>query len=138
MTKQNINMAFPQENRAEIVGEITIVQKYDVTRRDIDDLLITAFEGGINYWCQSLVVVGDWPSGAEFASGCVSRGSVIELYVPGEDTIYPLTLKALIEGIGQAIQHFNEPSLEAFMDNHDATYADVAVQYALFGDVIYG
>ena len=36
--------------------------KFDVeiTQQDIDDIMCSALEGGINYWCRKAEVVGDY------------------------------------------------------------------------------
>ena len=74
-----------------------------VRNEDIDDIMVSALEGGINYWCRKAEVKGGYLG--EYASDQISRG-------------------------GELILHDTE--------DIDAEDADCIIQYALFGDVIYG
>ena len=42
------------EKKFEICTKITVY----LTQQDIDDIMVSAFEGGINYWCRRVVVQG--------------------------------------------------------------------------------
>lgn len=111
----------------------------EITNQMIDDILCAAFEGGINYWCGNVMVLGDWPEGAKYASECPSRGG--QLALPEQDdyetTWHPLDRGRIEAGIRKAAIESNQ-SVEEFYENHDAGDADCAVQYALFGEVVYG
>jgi len=48
---------------------------------------------------------------------------------------YPLTMKRLLDGI---VQNMNERPHDCDLENYDATTADCILQYALFGEVIFG
>lgn len=48
-----------------------------------------------------------------------------------------LSQEDLKRGIRKAAEHY-KVTIEGFHDNHDATWADVAVQFALFGKIIFG
>ena len=37
----------------------------EITDEMIDDILCAAFEGGSNYWCIRVLILGRWPQGAE-------------------------------------------------------------------------
>ena len=41
------------------MSKIKIEMEIEVTDQDIDDIVCTAFEGGINYWCDHVEPVGD-------------------------------------------------------------------------------
>ena len=41
---------------------ISIAKEVKVTAEDIDDIMCSALEGGINYWCCKAEVVGAVPS----------------------------------------------------------------------------
>lgn len=108
-----------------------------VTDEMVEDFLVTAFEGGSNYWIDSVGVVGEWPYGSLYASECLTRGvDLLIVTVDGErDTLTLVNMKA---GIRSAAKHFKK-SLVDFYEEHDAGDADVALQMALFGgEVIYG
>lgn len=121
---------------------ISVERKIKVTDKDIDDIITTAFEGGITYWCCKVEVVGDYL--AKFASEQISRGGTVRLYDSVEDTVYDLTLENFMEGLTKAIEDnwydsygwYDGNSIDTC--NVDANVADVIIQLALFDDVIYG
>lgn len=41
-----------------IVETLFVRRSVNVSEQDIDDILCTAFEGGITYWCDSVVFMG--------------------------------------------------------------------------------
>lgn len=120
------------------VGKIEITTSFVVTRQDVDYLLVAALEGGITYWCDKVEIVGDWPEDAHFASECLSRNRNLMIHDYEEDTWHTLTLESFLEGIKNAMNDFGVSSFEQFMDDHDAGVADVIVQWAIFGEVLYG
>lgn len=121
---------------------IRVERKIKVTDQDIDDIITTAFEGGINYWCCKAEVIGDYLG--EYASEQISRGGTVRLYDSVEDAVYDLTLENFMEGLTKAIED-NWYDSYGWYDgdcidtcNVDADVADVIIQLALFDDVIYG
>ena len=44
----------------------------NLSQQDIDDIMVTALEGGINYWCRRAKVVGEYLG--EATSDQISRG----------------------------------------------------------------
>lgn len=119
-----------------VVGKVTVTQETDVTRQMVNDILCTAFEGGINYWCDS-ATAEVWPEGAEYTSDTLALGSVILIHDAEDDENYRLTLDMFLEGLSKAANHYGM-SIESFYNNHDAEYADLVVQFALFDTVVYG
>lgn len=111
-----------------------------VTEQDIDDIMATALEGGINYWCDGAEVVGEYLG--QYASDQISRDGELMLYDVEECTSYMLTLEMFLNGVVLAIEKgYATDWLEGnHIDtcNIDAEAADVIIQMALFGDVIYG
>lgn len=69
----------------------------NVTQEDVDDIVATALEGGINYWCRKAEVVGDYLG--EYASEQISRGGTLKLYDSEEDEVYELTRDKLLDGM---------------------------------------
>ena len=123
-------------NRFFIRSSIEVV----VTEQDIDDIMATALEGGINYWCRKVEVDGEYLG--TYASDQISQNGVLKLYDADDDASYVLTLELLLKGIDLAITEGY--ATDWFEGNHidtcniDAEAADVIIQFALFGDVIYG
>lgn len=126
------------ENKFNIEVEI----KLSVTEEDIDDIMCTALEGGITYWCNKAKVVGEYLG--EYGHEQIARGGTLELYDMEDDAVYELTREKLLNGIKLAVEHgyYNDYGWYAghYLDtcNVDAYVADTIVQLAIFGEVIYG
>ena len=122
-----------------IVGTFAI--KQDIPTQFVDDILCSAFEGGINYWCSSAYPVDmQFPDGAKYASDCLSRGRdiILEEFDEYDDSVklHLLTLKKFINGLSLYFENFGGSLIELH-DNHDAGHADCIVQYSIFGEVVY-
>lgn len=105
----------------------------------IDDIMTTALEGGITYWCDEAKVVGDYLG--EYASEQISRGGVLKLHDPEEDQYYELTLDKFLTGLKKVV---SERGLDVIYEGKidsseiDSEDADAIIQYAIFGEVVYG
>lgn len=122
--------------------EFRVSRTVVITKQDIDDIMVSALEGGINYWCKAAKVVEDKYYG-EFASDQISRGGSLRLYDYEEDEQYILTLEKFLNGVQLAFKEGygdNWYSEDGRLDvaNIDAESADIIVQLALFGEVVYG
>lgn len=110
----------------------------ELTEEDITDIVVTALEGGIGYWA-CLDNTGEEFENApeeEAVSETVARillnnGSV---FFEDEEARYELTLEKLLNGI----EKYANENGGLDMDDLDADMADAIVQYAIFGEVIYG
>jgi hypothetical protein len=104
----------------------------------IADLMVTAFEGGINYWCQE-VRVPNFPEGCKYASDVVAAGGDVVLIT---DDFPPktLNLEALKNGLQKMVDHpnprYKQQVLES-LEDYDVDFADNAVQFAAFGEQVY-
>ena len=122
--------------------ELNIEFTLSISDEDIDDIVCTALEGGITYWCREARVVGDCLG--EYASEQISRGGELILVDSESDDEYTLTKQKLLNGIRLAIYNhyyeaykwWNSNGIETC--NVDADAADVIIQLALFEDIIYG
>lgn len=116
-----------------------------VTDEDIDDIMVSALEGGINHWCAEAKVQGDYLG--EFASDQISRGGTLLLYDAKERKYEELTKEKFLEGLKRYLEH---PIYEdtIYPGTHegrflvdctliDAPASDMIIQYALFGEVVY-
>lgn len=127
---------------------VEVRQNIKVTQIDIDDIMVAALEGGINYWCCKAKVVGEYLG--EYASEQISRGGELKLYDAEDNEVYTLTLEKLLKGIKMAYEENYYSNYDwVIYDNVpdayeldccmiDAELADVIVQFALFNDVIFG
>lgn len=134
------------------------MKSYDVTAKisfrlkdeDIEDIIITALNGGIGYWA---CLDNSRPEYEEMGKDdCVDAwtgkilnngGTVYLIDEQDEDIVYGLTIEDLINGIKSYVENgldvygvFGNGSVN--LCNLDAASADTIVQLAVFGDVVYG
>ena len=121
--------------------EVNVCRTFQLTQEDIDDIVCTALEGGINYWCRKAEVVEDNYYG-EYASEQISRGGSLRLYDREEKKTYVLTLDKLLKGIKLYLEDYYDSycivdgKIETSMV--DAPASDSMVQYAVLGELVYG
>jgi hypothetical protein len=105
----------------------TVPVEYTITEYDLDCLLVTAFEGGINYWARINLRKGHGYFDAkvhDFEEA--DRGDCV------------LTREKLLAGIKLCATKYPRHFKDFIDESGDATTADVIVQCALFGEVVYG
>lgn len=116
-----------------------------VADQDIDDIMVSALEGGINYWCNDAVVVGDYLG--IFASDQISRGGMLKLHSYEEDEWFVLTKPKFVHGLEMVLSNDKQREKITEVDEEgrwldpgkiDAIMADVIIQYALFEEIVYG
>lgn len=120
---------------------IEIKMNVELTQEDIDDIVCTALEGGISYWCRKAEVVGEYLG--EYASDQISRGGTLKLYDAEDDEIYELTLEKLLYGfelwvMGGYDTYGAVCNEEVDTGEIDAEKADQILQLALFDEIIFG
>ena len=123
---------------------LSVEFKVRITDEDIDDIMVSALEGGINYWCCRAEAVG-LPLG-EYASDQISRGGMLRLYDREDESAYELTKEKLVKGISMYLENPTQSDVLEVIDHElrldtsyvDADVSDCMVQYALFDDIIYG
>lgn len=124
---------------------LTVTKNVNINQEDIDEIMCTALEGGITYWCMYAQSIMDdtWmkENNIVYLSDVIGRGGDIVLTT--EDGDYVLTLKAFLTGVQMAI---NDDTIEIETINNeyridtcmiDADIADIIIQYALFGKLVY-
>ena len=111
----------------------------NLTQQDIDDIMCTALEGGICYWCGRAEVVGEMLG--DYAHEQISRGGSLILHDAESSDKWELTRDKFLNGVKLYFEHGCEVPVE---DNAidtcgiDACAADSIVQYALFGKLVFG
>ena len=113
-----------------------ILRRIVIKEQNIDDIMVTALEGGINYWCDS-VDINSNPANKEYASEVIAYGGELRLYeIDGSQFI--LVRNMILKGIDKAMTHFGYDSFDSFMDNLDADLTDAIVQFAIFHELRFG
>ena len=110
-----------------------------LTNQDIDDIMCTALEGGINYWCGKAKVVGKYLG--DYASEQISRDGTLKLYDAESGEEFELTKEKFINGLTKFLEDGRSDLIsQGVIDTCclDACDADAIIQYALFDEVVYG
>lgn len=122
------------------VYEFEIVRTVRLSSEDIDDIMCAALEGGItSNWCGSVEVVGKYLG--EYAHEQISRNGKLKFNDMENGKIYTLDLAAFQRGFQKwtsSIDHLILIDDGIDTGNIDAYDADSIVQYALFGEVVFG
>lgn len=111
----------------------------EVTNQDIDDIMCTALEGGITYWCRRAEVVGGKYLG-EYTHEQISRGGSLMLYDAESSDKWELTLDKFKHGLQEWLRYNpGSVSVECIDTSYiDSNCADEIIQYALFNEVVFG
>ena len=125
--------------------KLTITKDVIIKESDIDDIMCTALEGGITYWCiDAKPTAENWPEkyGVKWLHEIISRGG--EIILTDEDDVkYRLTKHHFLTGLQQFVNEFNctlEPCNGGYnidTSEIDASGADLIIQYALFGELVF-
>lgn len=113
-----------------------------LTEQDIDDIMVAALEGGINYWCDEAEVIEE-KRVADWGHEQIARGGVLVLHDAESDDTWELNLEKFLNGFklwvevgGDQYNAIEDGKLDCC--NIDAGCADEIVQYALFGELVFG
>lgn len=124
--------------------KFTVEMKSDVTltQQDIDDIMVSALEGGINYWCREAEVVEEKRC-AEWGHEQIARGGGLILHDAESYYKWELTREKFLEGFKLWLENGGDKygavsNGEVDCGEIDAECADSIIQYAIFGEVIYG
>lgn len=123
--------------------QLELLINLEITGRDIDDIMATALEGGITYWCTRVKVKGEYLG--EYASEQISRGGTLEIYDSEGEAVYELTSENFTRGLEKYLKnptyetlYFEDGKYKVDVGSIDACAADSIIQYALFDEIIYG
>lgn len=116
------------------------------TGQDVDDIMVSALEGGICYWCDRVTVEGQYLG--KYASEQISRGGTLKVHVTEpfdeQDTEwYELDMEKFAQGFRLWLENGGDRygavgNGEVDTCEIDGEMADLIIQYALFGEVVYG
>ena len=120
--------------------KVHIDMDVDLTQQDIDDIMVTALEDGICYWCGRAEVVGEMLG--DYAHEQISRGGSLILHDAESSDKWELTLEKFLRGVELYIKEGDRVQVEDYKlvdcGELDAADADCIVQYALFGKLVFG
>ena len=100
----------------------------------IQDLFITACEGGVNYWCN----INDYDYKNTTATYNISTPDSPDDIVK-QGTISDKTIVAGIKALQDMNSSFSQGALQDIInEDFDAETCDVVLQLGIFGDIIFG
>jgi len=122
-----------------------------ITDQDIEDIVVTAIEGGIGYWACLDNTTEEWNefeksnlTTSEYCSKLLLDGKKLR-FIDDEDrnTSWLLDIDMLLNGIKMYIEScstdiVDSGCFELDLCNLDANSADCIFQYALFKEIVYG
>lgn len=120
-----------------------------LTNDDIDNIMRTALESAISYWCDRVKVVDKYFG--NYASEQISRGGkiILHLFEPFDSDntkCYELELGKFKNGVKQWAQtpvgsnclQQIDGKLRLDTDYVDEIVCDAIIQYSLFGEIVFG
>lgn len=126
-----------KDKKFEVVAEV----KVRLTCEDVDDIMCSVLDA-IGYWCRKAQVVGEYLG--EYASEQISRGGTLTLYDAESSDKWTLDLEKFLNGVKLWLQNgddrYGALQGDGTLDTGeiDGEMADMIVQYALFGEVVFG
>ena len=130
------------------MSDINIInRRIEISDELIEYILCSAFEGGITYWANNISCednkdmkkVGGWKD--TYLTKTKKKDAVMYIHESETGEKYPITKKSIID----ALQKMDTPEYNytkalnrLLNDGWDADDADIVVQTACFGEVVYG
>ena len=124
---------------------VTATINVDLTIEDIDDIMVSALEGGINYWVGEAEVIEE-KRVADWGHEQIARGGCLMLHdIEDHDTVWELNLEKFLKGFQLWLEKGYDwydavDVVSGVVDcgQIDAGCADNIVQLALFGEIQFG
>ena len=116
----------------------TFTVQTEIPLESVKDLIISAFEGGSNYWYSDLrpdskrTTIRFWHAELPFRKGRAVY------FKDSEGEEYKLDLDAIERGLGVMAAKYPRHMSRLVTGHYDGYTADVLLQCAVLGDVIYG
>jgi hypothetical protein len=125
--------------------DLTII--HPVSEQDVIDLIVTAVEGGINYWCPAIKikvgVCSDFTTRSERLADVILKGSTLLLAVDEDETgneedfhWHELDKAKLQVGFDKFFARAHD-KVRLDPGDWDVEVADGIIQMSIFGDIVY-
>ncbi len=124
-------------------NELTIIVPIEIKRQDIEDLIVSAIEGGIGYWCREIKKKDSEKWAGSYLGLTLTIVEAVDDNNPTDDEehildLTQINLTQVMEGLTTMAKispgHFGD----FIADNADAITADAFIQATLFGEIRYG
>jgi len=141
----------------EVIEEILVPVSLNIkiTKQDIEDIVVGSFEGGSDYWIAN--IKGTHPSEEKpsdigyinWAYKCIKEDGHVDITPGDNDDLpeFPLNVERMVVGINMFLTHrAKQGTLSNYINNRnqletgqiDAGDCDGIIQYAIFGEWVYG
>ena len=119
----------------------------DITPQQVCDQIVTAFEGGSNYWLGNADLAPESPRPVRMGKPWYATAALYEMVgwkiictTDDEDGNQPYTLNraAVTKTLAMLVANHQQMLHEIMSETGDAETADVFLQLALFGEIVYG
>lgn len=130
---------------------MTITINQEIERQVLEDIFVTALEGGSNYWYylseEAIKLIRDAVPKSEdpYLSTAILKAIEKGVEVPindaddEEEVLGTISLKTMQERLQKLSRSANSDALIAHIDEKgDADTADIVFQYLSFGEVVFG
>ena len=109
-----------------------------VSAQLISDMLITAVESSISYWCQYVVSRFDSKSDLPYYANCFDPNWKIEIQCYDDHFSLTLDINSIKNGIEIMSNNYHRHYMDMLNESGDAITADVLFQCIAFEEVVYG
>ena len=110
----------------------------EVTTQLISDMLITAIESSISYWCGSISSnFNNYKSDIPYYANCFDQNWSI-IIKPHDEDFITLNIQSIQNGLNLMANKQPKHFFNMINDDYDAQTADVFFQYVALGELVYG
>ena len=121
-----------------------INRRLEISDELIENVLAEAFMGGIVYWADNISCedikdmhkVGGWKH--EYLTKTKKKDAVMYIHDGETGEKYPMTKKSIIDALQKLDAEYPEILDRILNEQYDADDADIALQMACFGEIVFG
>ena len=114
--------------------------RVSIADEDIWGLLVSAFEGGSNYWIRRVEITTEPTEAADDLARVPLAGGALRFEIDNDDAV-PLRLldrPALVAGLELMAKLHPQHFADVIRDSSDADTGDVFLQVCLFDELVFG
>lgn len=123
-----------------------IKTEVEVSKKRLSDLVCTAFEGGVGYWCciekyvepKEITFRSDDERIYRHIDYPLNPGGGMIVSVVESELLYDVNEPVLVKGLETMALKYPRHFADFLNENEDGNTADVFLQCALFGEITYG
>ena len=121
-----------------------INRRLEISDELIENVLAEAFMGGIVYWADNISCedikdmhkVGGWKH--EYLTKTKKKDAVMYIHDGETGEKYPMTKKSIVDALQKLDAEHSETLDRILSEQYDADDADIVVQTACFGEIVFG